>query len=130
MSSFTPLQQGWYFNLGDKGHPALKTSTCAGHRAGLDRFTLNQEPLLDLTQPPTGFWDAFPAYTIRRSRCIRSTRWNARLLTRRADGSNGDGTRDKDGVGGPRYFTTTRDSAGHAGRCPAATGGSRHRTDL
>jgi peptide/nickel transport system substrate-binding protein len=105
--------EGWYFNLGDKGHPALKDVNVRKAIAlAFDRFTLNQELLLDLTQPPTGFWDAFPAYT---DPSVEVYPFDAAEAARLLDeagwtDSNGDGTRDKDGVELVlRYFTTTRE---------------------
>lgn len=105
--------EGWYFNLGDNGHPALKDVRVRQAMAlAFDRDSLNQKLLLGLTKPPIGFWDALPAFNDPSIQVYPYDPDEAKRLLDEAGwtDSNGDGVRDKDGVEFVlRYLTTSRE---------------------
>jgi peptide/nickel transport system substrate-binding protein len=107
------FNEGWYFNFGEKGHPALKDVNVRKAIAlAFDRFTLNENLLLGLTQPPIGGWDAFPALNDPSVEVYPYDPDEAKRLLDEAGwtDTNGDGVRDKDGVELVlRYLTTTRE---------------------
>jgi ABC-type transport system substrate-binding protein len=104
--------EGWYFYFGESAHPAIKELLVRQALAlAFDRATLINDLLLGRTQPAATFWDNTPYVdpTI--------TPWpydpeRANQLLDEAGwvDSNGDGTRDKDGVELVlTYGTTTRE---------------------
>lgn len=113
LTVFSGYNEGWYLNLDpETGHPALQNVRVRQALVyGFDRFTLVQDLLLGLTKPAATYWDntpyAFPdaePYPYDPAKAIQlldDAGW--------VD-SNGDGTRDKDGVELIlRYGTTTRE---------------------
>lgn len=92
--------EGWFFNMRDTAHPALSDARVRQAIAlGFDRAKLSQDLLLGLTQPAATFWDNTPytpadiqpwSYDVEQA--------NALLDEAGWVDSNGDGTRDKDGV--------------------------------
>lgn len=94
------FNEGWFFYLGEDGHPALKDVRVRQAIAlAFDRFTLNQDLLLGLTKPPTTLWDNMP-YVDPSLEPWPYDPERARALLDEAGwvDSNGDGVRDKDGV--------------------------------
>ncbi len=50
-----------YFNMGDKGHPALKDVRVRQALAyAIDRFKIAKDLLLGKTQPGASLWDKMP----------------------------------------------------------------------
>ena len=104
--------EGWYFHFGEEGHEALKDVQVRQALAlAFDRFSLNQDLLLGLTQPAVTFWDESP-YQEPSLEAWPYDPDRARALLDEAGwvDTNGDGIRDKDGVELIlRYGTTTRE---------------------
>jgi peptide/nickel transport system substrate-binding protein len=108
---YSGYNEGIYFNLGEKGHPALKDLKVRQAIAyGIDRFTLNEDLNLGLTVPAVTDWDntpwvdptltPYPFDTEKANSLLDEAGWID---------SNGDGTRDKDGTELVlKYGTTTR----------------------
>jgi peptide/nickel transport system substrate-binding protein len=106
--------EGWYFMIGDDfipGHPALQDVRVRQAIAlAFDRFSINEDLLLGLTEPASTLWDQMPyvdptidpwPYDPERARqLLDEAGWID---------SNGDGVRDQDGVELVlRHGTTTR----------------------
>lgn len=92
--------EGWFFYLGEDGHPALQDVRVRQAIAyGLNRQAINQDLLLGLTQPAISFWDNSP-YQAPELEAYPYDMAMANSLLDEAGwvDSNGDGTRDKDGV--------------------------------
>jgi peptide/nickel transport system substrate-binding protein len=104
--------EGWYFYFGETAHPALADVRVRQALAlAFDRFSLVEDLLLGRTQPAATMWDnspfvdpsiePWPYDPARANQLLDEAGW--------VD-SNGDGTRDKDGVELVlRYGTTTRE---------------------
>jgi len=105
--------EGWFLNLGEKGHPALKDQKVRQALAyGFDRFSLNRDLNYDKTVPAITYWDnmgyndpsltePYPFDPAMANQLLDEAGW--------VD-TNGDGVRDKDGVElALRYGTTTRE---------------------
>jgi peptide/nickel transport system substrate-binding protein len=92
--------EGWYPYLGEDGHPALQDVRVRQAIAmAFDRFSLNQELLLGLTQPAATFWDNTPyADPSIEPWPYDPAQANALLDEAGWIDTNGDGVRDKDGV--------------------------------
>lgn len=92
--------EGWYFYLGEGGHPALQDVNVRQAIAyAIDRQTINEDLLLGLTQPATTLWYQTPY----ESADIEPWPYDPEQANALLDeagwvDSNGDGTRDKDGV--------------------------------
>jgi peptide/nickel transport system substrate-binding protein len=95
------FNESWYLNLrADKGHPALQDVNV--RRAvvmAFDRDTFNQDVNLGLLTTPASFWEGTP-YA---SPNVTALPFDATMAAQLLDeagwvDSNGDGTRDKDGV--------------------------------
>ncbi len=103
--------EGLYFNLGDKGHPALKDVRVRQALAyGIDRFKMAKDLLLGKTQPGASLWDKMP-YVDPSLKPYPYDPAKAKQLLDEAGWTMGaDGVREKDGVKlDLRYGTTTRD---------------------
>ncbi len=93
------FNEGWYFYLGEDGHPALQDVNVRKAIAmAIDRETINQDLLLGLTQPAATLWDNMPY----NSPDIEPWPYDPEQANALLDeagwvDSNGDGTRDKDG---------------------------------
>lgn len=104
--------EGWYMYMGEDGHPALQDERVRQAIAmGFDRFGLVQDLLLGLTEPAATYWDntpyaapelePWPYDPVRAAEMLDDAGWID---------TNGDGTRDKDGVELVlTYGTTTRE---------------------
>jgi peptide/nickel transport system substrate-binding protein len=104
--------EGWYMLLGETGHPALKDVRVRQALAyGFDRASLVEDLLLGLTKPAATYWDNTP-YA---NPDIEPYPYDPAMAVALLDeagwvDSNGDGTRDKDGVELVlSYGTTTRE---------------------
>jgi peptide/nickel transport system substrate-binding protein len=114
--SFSGYNEGWYFNLNpEKSHPALQDVRVRKAIAmAFDRFSLCNDLLLGLTIPAVTYWDKTPYVDPTLEAWPYDPTEAARLLDEAGwIDSNGDGTRDKDGVELVlRYGTTTREIRG------------------
>jgi peptide/nickel transport system substrate-binding protein len=100
-SVISGFDEGWFFFLGEPGHPALKDVRVRQAIAyAFDRASLVEDLLLGLTTPAITFWDMTPPYADPSIPVWPYNPDEARRLLDEAGwvDSNGDGTRDKDGV--------------------------------
>lgn len=99
--AFSGYNEGWYFLLDPKlAHPALLDVRVRQAIAmAFDRFSLNRDLLLGLTQPAASFWDVTP-YTDPSIQPWPYDPERAKQLLDEAGwkDTNGDGTRDQNGV--------------------------------
>jgi peptide/nickel transport system substrate-binding protein len=112
-NSFSGYNEGWYYNLHpEKGHPALQDRRVRQALAlAFDRFSLNRDLLLGLTVPAATDWDNMPYVDPNLEPWPYDPERANQLLDEAGwIDSNGDGTRDKDGVELVlKYGTTTRE---------------------
>lgn len=111
-TAFSGYNEGLYVNLGEKGHPALKEQGVRQAIAyAIDRESLVNDLLLGRTGVAATYWDntpfvdpsieAYPYDPAKANELLDAAGWTD---------SNGDGTRDKDGVELVlKYGTTTRE---------------------
>jgi len=94
------FNEGWFFYLGEDGHPALKDVRVRQALAmGFDRASVVEDLLLGLTKPAATYWDNTP-YA---DPAIEPWPYDPLAAATLLDDagwidSDGDGTRDKDGV--------------------------------
>ncbi len=103
--------EGWYFNLGDKGHPALKDVRVRQALAyATDRFKIAKDLLLGKTEPGATLWDKMP-YVDPSLKPYPYDPAKAKQLLDEAGWTMGaDGIREKDGVKlDLRYGTPTKE---------------------
>jgi peptide/nickel transport system substrate-binding protein len=103
--------EGWFINLGDKGHPALKDVRVRQALAyAIDRFKIAKDLLLGKTQPGASLWDKMP-YVDPTIKPYPFDPAKAKKLLDEAGWKMGaDGVREKDGVKLVlRYGTTTKE---------------------
>jgi peptide/nickel transport system substrate-binding protein len=97
---FSGYHEGIYFNMGEKAHPAVKDQKVRQAIAyALDRFSFDEDVLLGMTVPAATYWDVtlwvdpsikpYPYDPAKAKQLLDEAGW--------VD-SNGDGTRDKEGV--------------------------------
>jgi peptide/nickel transport system substrate-binding protein len=103
--------EGWFFNTGENGHPALQDVNVRQALAlAFDRQAITTDLLLDATYPGSGFWEGTPFD----NPDIEPVPYDPELAAQLLDeagwvDSNGDGTRDKDGTELViRFVTNTR----------------------
>jgi peptide/nickel transport system substrate-binding protein len=113
VNSFSGYNEGWYYSFHpEKAHPALQERNVRQALAlAFDRFSLNEDLLLGLTIPAATDWDNMP-YVDPTIEPWPYDPEKAKQLLDEAGwiDSNGDGTRDKDGVELIlKYGTTTRE---------------------
>jgi peptide/nickel transport system substrate-binding protein len=104
------FDEGWFFFLGEPGHPALKDVRVRQAIAyAFDRASLVEDLLLGLTTPAITFWDLTPPYADPSLPVWPYDPTEAERLLDDAGwvDSNDDGTRDKDGVELVLKFGTT-----------------------
>ena len=110
---FSGYNEGYYFYLDpENGHPALQDVNVRQAIAmAFDRFSLNNDLLLGLTQPAVTIWDNTPYVDPALEPYPYDPDQAMQLLDEAGwVDSNGDGTRDKDGVELVlKYGTTTRE---------------------
>lgn len=103
----------WWFNVHpERGHPALQDVNVRRALAlAFNREQISQDLLLGLTYPPASYWEGSPYARPDAAPYPYDPEEAARLLDEAGwVDSNGDGTRDKDGVELVlRYVTTTRE---------------------
>jgi peptide/nickel transport system substrate-binding protein len=109
---FSGYNEGWYLNVGPNANPAMRDVQVRQALAyGTDRFVISRDLLLDKTVPASTFWDGspwtdptlepYPYDPVMANDLLDQAGW--------VD-SNGDGTRDKDGVElSLRYVSTGRE---------------------
>lgn len=109
---FSGYNEGIYFNLGPKANPALQDQSVRQAIAyALDRESFAKDVLLGLTVPAATDWDNTPWV----DPSIQPYAYDPEMAKKLLDDagwvdSNGDGTRDKDGVELElKYGTTTRE---------------------
>ena len=110
---FSGYNEGWFFYLNpENGHPALQDPNVRKALAmAFDRFSLNEDLLLGLTEPATTYWDNTPY----NDPALEPYPFDPEEANRLLDeagwvDTNGDGVRDKDGVELVlTYGTTTRE---------------------
>lgn len=92
--------EGWFIYFGEEAHPALADVQVRQAIAQcFDRFAINRDLLLGLTQPAATFWDNTPyANPNLEPWPYDPAAANALLDNAGWVDSNGDGVRDKDGV--------------------------------
>jgi len=93
--------EGWFLNLGDKGHPALKDQEVRQALAyGFDRFSISEDLLLDKTSPAMTDWDklGYNHPSISEPYPFDPALANNLLDQAGWIDSNADGVRDKEGV--------------------------------
>ena len=103
--------EGWFFNLGDKGNPALKDVRVRQALAiAIDRDKIAKDLLLGKTKPGASLWDKMP-YVDPSLKPYAYDPAKAKQLLDEAGWTLGaDGVREKDGVKlDLRYGTTTKD---------------------
>lgn len=97
---FSGYNEGFYFNMGDRSHPAMKEQKVRQAIAyALDRFSFDEDVLLGETVPAATYWDntpwvdpslvPYPYDPVMANQLLDEAGWID---------TNGDGTRDKDGV--------------------------------
>jgi peptide/nickel transport system substrate-binding protein len=111
-TAFSGYNEGIYINLGEKGHPALKDQGVRQAIAyAIDRKSIVGDLLLGRTGVAATYWDntpfvdptiePYPYDPAKANELLDAAGWKD---------SNGDGTRDKDGVELVlKYGTTTRE---------------------
>ena len=111
-TAFSGYNEGLYLNLGEKGHPALKDQGVRQAIAyAIDRESIVNDLLLGRTGVSATYWDntpfvdpsiePYPYDPAKANELLDVAGWTD---------SNGDGTRDKDGVELVfKYGTTTRE---------------------
>ena len=103
--------EGWYFNLGAKGHPALKDVRVRQALAyGIDFGKISKDLLLGKTQPGASLWDKMP-YVDPSLKPYPYDQAKAKQLLDEAGWKVGaDGVRENNGVKLElRYGSTTKD---------------------
>lgn len=105
--------EGWFMNVSpETAHPAmLDVNARRAIALATDRNRITNDLLLGLTQPAVTFWDTTPPYADPDLEAYPYDPEEAKKLLDEAGwvDSNGDGTRDKDGVELVlRYITNTR----------------------
>jgi len=92
--------EGWYIYFGEEAHPALADVRVRQAIAlCFDRFSINENLLLGITEPAVTFWDNTPfANPELEAWPYDPAEGNALLEAAGWVDSNGDGVRDKDGV--------------------------------
>jgi peptide/nickel transport system substrate-binding protein len=103
--------EGWYFNLGDKGHPALKDVRVRQALAyAIDREKIAKDLLLGKTQPGASLWDKMPYVDPSLKPYPYDPNKAKQLLDAAGWTVGSDGVREKDGVKlDLRYGTTTKE---------------------
>lgn len=104
--------EGWFMQLGEGGHPALQDALVRQAIAmGFDRVAINEDLQLGLTSAPATYWDSTPFADPSVQPWPYDPERAGQLLDEAGwVDSNGDGTRDKDGVELVlSYGTTTRE---------------------
>jgi len=103
--------EGWFFNTGELAHPGLQdVNVRAAVSMGIDRAAIAEDLLLGRQAPAATYWDLTPYASPDVSFVPYDPEMAAQLLDEAGwVDSNGDGTRDKDGVELVlRYRTTDR----------------------
>jgi peptide/nickel transport system substrate-binding protein len=94
--------EGWFLNFdAETGHPALQDVRVRRAIAlATDRWKITNDLLLGLTEPPATFWDGTPPFNNPNLQPYPYNPEQAKALLDEAGwvDTNGNGTRDKDGV--------------------------------
>lgn len=110
VSTPSGFMEGWFFNLGENGHPALQDLNVRRALAyGFNRDQINQDLLLGLTATPASPWDLSPYASPNVQPWPYDPDMAAQLLDEAGWVVGADGIREKDGEKLIlRYVTNTR----------------------
>ncbi|HEX2620231.1 MAG TPA: peptide ABC transporter substrate-binding protein [Phototrophicaceae bacterium] len=103
--------EGWFFNVGESGHPALQdVNVRKAVSMAFDRLAITEDLFYGATYPGSSFWEATPFA----NPDLKPVAFDPDAANKLLDDagwvdSNGDGSRDKDGVELElRFVTNTR----------------------
>ncbi|MBX3000264.1 MAG: peptide ABC transporter substrate-binding protein [Caldilineaceae bacterium] len=110
VSTASGFMEGWFFNFGEDGHPALQDVRVRQALAhGFDRWQITQDLLLGLSEPPASPWDLSPYASPDVQPIPYDPERAAELLDEAGWTMGASGVREKDGEQLIlRYVTNTR----------------------
>lgn len=98
VSTASGFMEGWFFNFGEDGHPALQDLRVRQALAyGFDRWQITEDLLLGLSAPPTSPWDLSPYASPDVEPVPYDPARAAELLDEAGWVMGADGIREKDG---------------------------------
>jgi peptide/nickel transport system substrate-binding protein len=110
VSTASGFMEGWFFNFGENGHPALQDLRVRQALAyGFDRWQITEDLLLGLSAPPASPWDLSPYASPDVEPIPYDPARAAELLDEAGWTMGASGVREKDGETlSLRYVTNTR----------------------
>lgn len=98
VSTPSGFMEGWFFNFGEQGHPAIRDRNVRWALAhGFDRWQITQDLLLGLSEPPASPWDLSPYASPNIQPVPYDPERAAQLLDEAGWVMGADGVREKDG---------------------------------